>query len=480
MNFLHWIPIVLYFLAAVLAAGHALLFKSDSRAALGWIVVCLMFPLLGPLLYFLFGINRIRTRARKLKHRFPFPFGAVTAEFDLPDAMVEPVTPELSISTEFSEIVRISSAVTNRPTLAGNTIELLQNGEEAYPAMLEAVLKSQHSLFLSTYIFQTDKTGRQFIDALAHAARRGVDVRVIVDGIGEMYDFPRAGTLLKKHGVRLARFLPPKLIPPTLHINLRNHRKILVADGQVGFIGGMNIGDRHLAAVLKNPRRVVDMHFRLAGPVVKQFEQVFLEDWGFCTGEPMRFDTITPVAAGGAICRTVADGPNEDHDKLSTIMFGAVSMARRKISIMTPYFLPSRELIAALQNAALRDVDVCILLPAKNNLPFVQWATSKMLWQLLQKGVRIYYQPPPFVHSKLFIVDDHYAQIGSANVDPRSLRLNFELALEVFGKPVSEVLAPHFHQSMMRSREILLEEVDARSVPVRIRDGLAWLFSPYL
>jgi cardiolipin synthase len=477
MNFLHWMLIILHFLVAFFAAGHALIFKSDSRAALGWIAVCLMFPFIGPLLYFLFGINRIRTRARKLQHPSLLPSDV---DCEQPD---DPSQPEISgpaLSAEFSEIVRISCAVTRQPLVAGNTIELLQNGERAFPAMLKAIEGSRHSLFLSSYIFETNKTGRQFIDTLTRAARRGVDVRVILDGIGELYAFPRAGTLLKKRGVSLARFLPPKLIPPTLHINLRNHRKILVADGQTGFVGGMNIGDRHLAAVQQNPRRVVDLHFRLTGPVVKQIEHAFLEDWAFCTGEQMPADTIPPMAAHGAVCRTIVDGPNEDHDKLSTIMFGAVATARRKISIMTPYFLPFREFIAALQNAALRNVDVKILLPAKNNLPYVQWATTKMLWQLLQKGVRIYYQPPPFVHSKLFIVDDHYAQVGSANIDPRSLRLNFELAVEVFGKPVSDVLAPHFQQSLAASREISFQEVEARSIPVRSRDALAWLFSPYL
>ena len=477
MDFLHWIPIVLHFPVAVFAAGHALLFKTDSRAALGWITVCLMFPLVGPLLYFLFGINRIRTRAQKLKRLFPFQFDI---GYEHPDNPADPAMSGLTVSPEFSEILRLSCAVTRRPVVGGNTLELLQNGEQAYPAMLKAIERSQHSLYLSTYIFETNKTGRQFIDALARAARRGVDVRVIVDGIGERYAFPRAGTLLKKNGVRLARFLPPTLIPPTLHINLRNHRKILVADGHVGFIGGMNIGDRHLAAVRENPHRVVDLHFRLAGAVVNQIERVFLEDWVFCTGEPMPSETAAPFTADGAVCRAIADGPNEDHDKLSTIMFGAVTAAHRKVSIMTPYFLPSRGLIAALQNAALRNVHVNILLPARSNLPFVQWATAKMLWELLQKGVRIYFQPPPFVHSKLFIVDDYYAQIGSANIDPRSLRLNFELAVEIFGKPVSQVLAPHFQQSLLKSREISLEEVDARSIPVRIRDALVWLFSPYL
>jgi cardiolipin synthase A/B len=477
MNYLHWIPIILHFMVAVIAAGHALLFKSDSRAALGWVVVCLMFPLLGPLLYFLFGINRIRTRAQKLNHLFPFQFDNGSGH---PDDQTEPAISLKSVSHELSEIVRISCAVTRRPIVGGNTIKLLENGEQAYPAMLDAIKNSRHSLFLSTYIFETNKTGRLFIDALAHAARRGVDVRVIIDGIGEKYAFPWAGTLLNKRGVHIARFLPPTLVPPALHINLRNHRKILVADGQVGFIGGMNIGDRHLAEVRENPRRVVDLHFCLTGPVVKQIEQVFLEDWVFCTGAQIPFKAITSNIASGVICRSIVDGPNEDHDKLLTIMFGAVGTARRKISIMTPYFLPSRELIAALQSAALRNVEVNILLPAKSNLPFVQWATAKVLWQLLHRGVRIFYQPPPFVHSKLFIVDDQYAQIGSANIDPRSLRLNFELAVEVFGKPVSEVLVPHFKRSLAKSREISFEEIEARSIPVRIRDALAWLFSPYL
>jgi len=467
----------LHFLVAVIAAGHALICKNDPRAALGWIAVCLMFPLVGPLLYFLFGINRIRTRAQKLNPLFPFQ---TDVDSEQPEGQMELVISSSTVSPELSEIIKISSAVTRRPLVSGNTIKLLKNGEQAYPAMLDAIKNSQHSLFLSTYIFETNRTGRQFIDALIQATHRGVDVRVIIDGIGELYAFPRAGTLLKKGGVPVTRFLPPRLIPPSLHINLRNHRKILVSDGQAGFIGGMNIGDRHMADIRENTRRVVDLHFQLTGPVVHQIEQVFLEDWVFCTGEQMPEKPMPLDSDGNLVCRTIVDGPNEDLDKLSTILFGAVTTARQRISIMTPYFLPSRDLITALQNAALRNVEVKILLPAKNNLPFVQWATAKMLWQLLQKGVRIFYQPPPFVHSKLFIVDDQYAQIGSANIDPRSLRLNFELAVEIYGKQVSEILSHHFNQSLVKSREITFAEVEARSIPIRIRDALLWLFSPYL
>ena len=147
---------------------------------------------------------------------------------------------------------------------------------------------------------------------------------------------------------------------------------------------------------------------------------------------------------------------------------------------MTPYFLPSRELIAAIKIAALRGVEVSVVLPYKSNLPFVQWATENLLWELLQRGVKFYYQPPPFVHTKLFIVDDYYAHIGSANIDPRSLRLNFELNIEIYDKPFTRILAAYMQESIQRSRQISLEMVDKRPLAVRIRDAIAWLFSPYL
>jgi len=477
MNALHWILITVHAVAGLFAAGHAVLHKRDPRAAFGWISVCVIFPLAGPLLYFLFGINRVHTRAKELARRSPFQ---IDIGYERSEEQGAPVISGPHVPRDIAEIARISDAVTRRPLLAGNRIEMLHNGEEAYPVMLEAIERAQRSVFLATYIFETNTTGRRFIKSLARAARRGVDVKVMIDGIGELYSIPRAGTLLKKEEVRVARFLPPSLIPPAVHINLRNHRKILVADGRIAFSGGMNIGDRHLAEMPDNPARVVDAHFRLTGPVVRQIEQVFLEDWRFVTGEHNSPAPISTVDTGSTICRTIVDGPNEDIDKLSTILVGAVSAARSRISIMTPYFLPSREMTAALQTAALRGVEVTVVLPTKNNLPFVQWATNNMLWELLQHGVRVYYQPPPFVHTKLFVVDDHYAQIGSANIDPRSLRLNFELAIEVYDRPFVEVLAVHIEKKRNDSREISMRDMDTRPLSVRMRDAVAWLFSPYL
>jgi cardiolipin synthase len=477
MDALYWSFLALAVLLALFSAGHALLYKRDPRAAWGWIAVCLISPVAGPLLYLLFGVNRIQTRARKL--HAPLPAG-LDGDKEQPPPDEGEASPRCPVPPEFSQLARTSDAVTRHPLVGGNVIEVYHNGEQAYPAMLEAIAGAKSSLFLSTYIFGTDHAGRRFIDELARAAGRGVDVRVIVDGIGELYTFPRVSPLLKKRGVRVVRFLPPKLVPPSIHVNLRNHRKILVADGRTAFTGGMNIGDRHLAGALDNPGRVVDAHFRLRGPVVRQIEQVFLDDWEFVTGAQTPPGPTPVDSRGGAICGTITEGPDEDLDSLAAIFIGAVSSARRKVSIMTPYFIPPRELTAALQAAALRGVEVSVILPAKNNLPFVHWATRNLIWEILKRDVHVYYQPPPFAHTKIFLVDDHYAQIGSANVDPRSFRLNFELVVGVYDRAFAETLASHFAEVKGRSREVSLEEVDSRSIPVRLRDSLAWLFSPYL
>lgn len=455
--------------AAAGAAGHALVNKRDPRAALGWIAVSLTIPLAGPLMYFFFGINRIRTKAK-----------ALPRVSDPRDRQRSAVNPSVDLPLEFSELAGISNAVSSFNLTAGNSIEMLHNGEQAYPAMLREIEGSKSFVFLSTYIFETNQTGREFVEALARAAARGVDTRVIIDGVGGLYSWPRAGRLLEKRGVKVASFLPPRALPPEVHINLRNHRKILIADGRLAFAGGMNIGDRHLAERTDNPDRVADAHFRIVGPVVRQLQQVFLEDWSFVTGQEVdRFPTDCQKA-GEAKCRTIVEGPDEDLDKLLSVLLGAVSAARRQLAIMTPYFIPPRELVGALQAAALRGVAVTVFLPEKNNLPIVHWASRNMLWEVLQRGVRVYYQPPPFVHTKLFLVDGHYVQVGSANMDPRSLRLNFEMVVEVYDREFAGTVERHFEAVRERSREITLEEVDGRRLPVRIRDSLAWLMSPYL
>ncbi len=485
MTLADWILAFFVTLLSVTAAGHATLLKRDPKAALGWVAISLTLPVFGALLYFLFGINRIQTRAQSLERLSPASLDRADREPD--DLASAPLRGDEAAAVsiddlppEFSELARVSEAVTGLPLAGDNRIEMLHNGEQAFPAMLQAIDGARESLYLITYIFETNATGRRFVDALARAVGRGVEVRVIIDGFGEWYSESRISRILAKRGVPVRLFLKPKLIPPTLHFNLRNHRKVLVVDGRIGFTGGMNIGDRHLAEDLGNPKRVVDVHFLLEGPVVSQLERVFLQDWLFVSGEELEPTAADRTPAGEAICRAAVDGPDEDLDKLVTILAGAVSAARHKVAIMSPYFLPPLPLASALKAAALRGVEVTVILPRRNNLPYVHWATRNMLWELLERGVRVYYQPPPFVHSKLFVVDDHYTHIGSANLDPRSLRLNFELAVEVFDKPFSRRVAGHIEAVRQTSREITLEEIDGRRFSERLRDSLFWLFSPYL
>ena len=473
--------LALHAVMALLSAGHALLHKRDPRAALGWIAVSLAYPLVGPILYYLFGINRLQTRAHLLKGA---PQKRLIIDQEISDDQYstrEQVLPSALIDRPDLAIMAASStAVTHRPLVENNSLQPFFDGESAFAVMLKAIAEARHSVSLASYIFATDKTGQAFISALNDARQRGVKVRVLLDGIGELYNFPRAGRLLQKCGVRMARFLPPRLLPPSVHINLRNHRKLLVVDGNVAFTGGMNIGDRHLRNLPDNRNETADIHFQLTGPIIGQLQQVFDEDWAFAVGGDIPYKTETAKSTDNAICRVVTDGPNEDLGKLTMIMTSAVALAHDRVAIMTPYFLPPATLINALQAAALRGVEVSVILPQRSNQPPVHWATRNMLWELLQFGVHVYYQPPPFAHSKLLLIDDDYAHIGSANLDPRSLRLNFEIVVEVFDRNFVSIISDHFEQVKKTSSEETLAGVDGRSLLLRIRDAIAWLFSPYL
>ena len=449
--------------AAAFAAAHALLNKRRPQSAFGWIAVSFAWPFVGALLYYLFGINRVQTRARKLLRR---------PAVDCPTEYLGAPPPQLA------PLAKLGSAVSGWPLTGGNRVESLHEAAVIFDEMLAAIESARAYVYFSTYIFDGGPVGRRFATALVAAAERGADVRVLLDGFGEWYSWRRVSDYFRGTAVRFARFLPPRLWPPTVNLNLRNHRKILSIDGMAAFTGGINVRDRYLDGA--EEERIVDSHFRLSGPVLAQIETVFLRDWQFATGDSSTAGRHVPQPTGGALCRVVADGPDTGLERLTTLLTGAIGSARQRIAIMTPYFVPPRELIAPLQTAALAGVDVAVLLPERNNLPYVHRATRHMLWELLQRGVKAYYQPAPFVHSKLFYVDDYYAQIGSANFDARSLRLNFEMNIEVYDRDTVTGLARHFEAIRARSRPVTLADVDGRSVVTKSIDGLAWLFSPYL
>ena len=281
----------------------------------------------------------------------------------------------------------------------------------------------------------------------------------------------------------LARFLPSSLLQPwrVATINLRNHRKILVVDGQIGFTGGMNI--RHGNVLASRPKSPVqDLHFRVEGPVVTRLQEAFVNDWAFTTREVLDGEKWFPklTKSGNVIARVIADGPDADYDKLRWTLLAALAEAQTSIQIITPYFIPDSALVTALNLAALRGVRVDIVLPAKSNLPFVHWASRSMWWQVLERGCHLWLAPPPFDHSKLMIVDRHWVFIGSANWDARSLRLNFELNVECYGRDLAEKLSLIVAKKLIGAHEVTLAEVDARSIPGKLRDALVRLFSPFL
>jgi cardiolipin synthase len=455
--------LVLHVGCASLAACHALLTKSDPRSAFGWIVVCWLFPLAGSLLYAFFGINRVRSRARQLRSGLP---------------LMRDLCPPVPADETVAQLTRIGDAITQWSRVPGNRIAPLENGEHAFPRMLEAIAAARQSVWLATYIFETDPVGRQFIDALAGAAARGLEVRVLIDGVGEWYSWPHAVPLLRRAGVRAARFLAPRLLPfPRLAVNLRNHRKLLIVDGQIGFLGGMNIGGREVGKA--GHRRMSDLHFQVHGPIVTQLARAFSVDWQFAAAEELLL-APAPAPAGPAVCRAITEGPDEDNDKLLYVILGALSVARHQILVMTPYFIPQPELTSALQAAALRGVDVCLVLPERSNLRYVDWASRRWWTPLLERGVRIHLQPAPFSHTKLLIVDGAYAQIGSANMDLRSLRLNFEIAVEIYCADTCRQLVTYVLQARAHSSEFTLQLARAQPPLTRARNSLFWLLSPYL
>lgn len=469
---LGWLISAGLLVVGVLGAWHALLFKRDPRSALLWVSLCVLVPLLGVLLYAFFGVNRVRTRTRH-QRRALARFGVDGSGAARPGS-----DPAASLEPESRMLARVGGRATRAALVPGNTVEALADGDAAYPAMLTAIRAAERYVYLASYIFGARGVGTRFIDTLGAAVRRGVDVRVLIDGAGEWYTLARARPRLHAAGVRVERFLPPRLWPPEVHVNLRNHRKILVSDGQVAFTGGINIAEYHVLQG-KGGKGVSDLHFRLSGPVVADIEAAFAQDWRHATGEVLPEPVIGPDT-GTSWCRVIPDGPNEDMERIAHVMLGVVCAARERVGIMTPYFLPTRELAGALVAAALRGVCVQVILPARNNWPPVHWAARNQFADLLQAGVEIYYQPPPFAHSKFLLIDDHYAQVGSANLDTRSLRLNFELDVEVFDQALAADLWARLEHARVAGRRVTEAEIAGRSLYARTRDALCWLASPYL
>jgi cardiolipin synthase A/B len=454
-------------IVAVLVSTHALLHKRDVGSAIGWIGLAWLSPPIGGLLYLTFGINRVYRRAHRLREERTVRAGRGRHD------------PSFHPDHRFAPLERAGARISGRTAEPGNAVRIFCNGDEAYPAMLAAIATAAHSVALCSYILRDDAAGARFIDALIAAQRRGVIVRVLIDGIGGGYFRSPAYERLHAGGVPTGRFmhaLRPWRMPI---LNLRTHRKILVVDGRTGFTGGINISAANLVSA-RPPEPVRDTHFGIEGPVVRQLVAGFAEDWSFAMGEELTGEAWFPplAPAGAAVARVITSGPDQDLEKIEFQILEAIASARRSVRIMTPYFLPDERVVTSLALAAIRGVAVDIVLPARGDHRAFDWAARAHVHPLLTQGCRIWRNPPPFDHSKVMVVDDEWCLIGSANWDIRSLRLNFELNVEIYDRTLAAQLVALIHAR--QTNPLSAAELDARPLPHRLRDAAARLLMPYL
>lgn len=474
----HWGTISLAILTLSLSITsllHLLIHHRDHRSAAFWFALIVFSPLIGACLYGLLGINFVRRRGQQYR-------GSIGPAYHEPLPDFPAFSDADPLQLERDGLLAITLDRISRFTFSdGNCVEPLVNGDQAMPAMLEAIHQAKVSVTLSSYIFEAHRIGNDFVEALAAAHRRGVQVRVMVDDAGTRYSWPAVTRVLRKRGIRVHRFMPNRFVLRLLTMNLRNHKKILIVDGKIGFTGGMNIREGNMLA--RSPAHPVqDLHFKITGPVVEQMQRVFAEDWQFCSGEILEGETWFPPVepVGETHVLGIVDGPDEDLEVMPVALFAALSAAKERVCVMTPYFLPTTILMAALKLCATRGVEVTIVTPAQNNIPVVSWAARTLYPELLEAGCRIYESPGPFDHSKLLLIDGTWSCIGSTNWDPRSLRLNFEFNLACRCRVLNARLMEIFDAKKQTCQEITLDSLQETSVPIRLRNGFARLFIPVL
>jgi cardiolipin synthase len=379
----------------------------------------------------------------------------------------------------------MNTSLPDFPLLGQNSIEPLLCGDEAFPRMLAAIAGAKDHVHLQTFIIGNDAVGRRMLDALRERAEAGVTVRLLYDRFGSTAAI-LSGLLRRYAGVpnfKIAGWTLANPVKRQFQINLRNHRKVLIVDGRRAFTGGVNLSANNESVPNRQPDR--DYHFELCGPIVQELQYAFLGDW-FCMTEedPDRLLAEAhfprPEPAGGALVRLINGGPASDTEILTDTFFAMIVQAEKQLYAVTPYFAPPPEIVRALRSAALRGVDVRLVVPEKSNHLYAGWAGRALYEELLDAGVRIFQRPPPFLHAKAMIVDESVALVGTANLDVRSLRLNYETNLAVFDTAFIDVLKRIVLDDVARSRELNLATWRARPTLHRVAENFCSLLTPVL
>jgi len=478
---------VLHIIAFLLVTLHSLQRRRNASSTLLWIFVAWSFPVAGAALYLSFGIDRVADRGfHKFltdKHMLSTREGNREAApfaywHDIADA---PAESELQHETN-----RILDTLQpNHPAHPGNQLTPLAGGDEAYPAMLAAIRAAKKHIHLQSFIIGHDDVSREFMDALAAKAAEGVQIRVLYDRFGSTRAH-LSGFFLKYRkldNVQIAGWTQANPLKRQFQINLRNHRKALIVDGTKAFFGGINLHDENAAACKTGAIR--DYHFSAEGPIVQELQYSFLRDWYFITAEnpeALLTENYFPQIdeAGNATIRLINSGPSTKKDFAIETFFSAITLAKKQIFAVTPYFVPPAEILRALRSAALQGVDVRLIVPQKNNHRTAGLASRALYEELLLAGVKIYERRPPFMHAKALVVDDELSLIGTANLDNRSLTLNYETTAAVYSTAFADAMKNLIHEDINQSNEVLLADWRNRPSHRRLLENLAALMSPVL
>lgn len=460
-----------HLLAVLSTAPSVLLSHKSAQAKLGWFLAMVALPWLGLACYWLVGRNWLHRRVLRLRH-------ARTASLQEADRLLENTkrqarsAPRGGVAEELLLAAEIEGMSEPYP---GNEVRLLAEGPATFMAAREAIDAARDHIHVLTYIFKDDRTGRGVRERLVAAARRGVVVRLLFDAVGTYYLPHRFFEPLVEAGGHVAAFLPIGRGLRNLRINLRNHRKILVMDGHTAFTGGMNIADEYATA---DGWR--DVHARIRGPAALGLQRVFVEDWHFATGELLdstRWFGDVP-AMGDLPVQVLASGPDLEWPVIENLFFAAIAGARQRVDLLTPYFVPSEGLEAALADSARRGRRVRVLLPTHPDHRLVALAADTVVPRLMRAGVE-FWGYPKMLHGKVLAVDDAWATLGSTNMDNRSLRLNFEVNVAFPHAATARRVRDLIDAQVAISRRLTLDDY-AFGLGGRLLRGAAGLLTPVL
>jgi cardiolipin synthase len=477
------IAIILYVLLAITIIIRLLFYGVRPTKTLAWLLVIFTIPIGGMLFYFMLGRNRKINKFYKLKKTKEISdyLTTVDAYYNTVGKDDNQTIPK-SIKTHIKLVKLIAKSANFIPS-EDNELTPLKDGPLTFDAIFKAIEKATHFIHLQYYIFEEGVLAQRFLSQLERKVKEGVEVRFMYDGLGSRALSKKYLRALKQAGVEVYPFLPMHFGRLLSSVNYRNHRKIVVIDGLVAFIGGINVSDKYISGdgVLGMWH---DMHLQLKGSIVNSLQTVFATDWSFASGNEdllkEHYFSHHLVPSGKSIVQAIASGPDSDFSSIHQLYLSIINSAKKYIYITNPYIIPGDALMKALQIAALSGLDVRLLLSAKSDSILVKWTVQSYFEDFLEAGVKIYQYPDGFMHSKVIISDDELTTIGSANLDIRSFEQNYEINVLVYEKEFTQELKNNFLRNCEVSNQINYQEHLKRSKKERLKEGVAKVFSPLL